>query len=131
MIYLELDGRFTDMSNLSILLPEFLSLYFAFQVVDYILIIEGMPGQVNYSGLIDKPFSCRSIFNFVPSARAVNLAVYVEFHLRNTACRNLSFYPHMESGEDLERLESGIYHLLHVTHKFPVLGKVSLTALSV
>ena len=95
-----------------------------FQVVDYILVIEGMPGLLNNLGLIDKPFSCRSIFNFVPSARAVNLAVYVQFHLQNVACRNLSCYPRVELGEDLERLESGIYHLLRVTHKFPLLRKV-------
>ncbi|XP_024017091.1 CST complex subunit CTC1, partial [Morus notabilis] len=94
-----------------------------FEVVDYNLIIEGMPRLADNLELLDKCFSCRSIFNFIPLARDENLTVYVYFHLRNTACRNVSFYPRIEFGEDLERLESQTYHMLQVTHKFPALEK--------
>ncbi|PON99190.1 CST complex subunit CTC [Trema orientale] len=113
-------------SSIDVIIPDLPSTWNPsniYEVVDYILVIEGIPRVLDYSGLIDKPFSCRSIFNFIPLAREVSLAFYVQFHLRNAACRNLSFYPRTELGEDLERLESGTYHLLCVTHKFPVLSK--------
>lgn len=106
-----------------------LACFFAFQVVDYNLIIEGMPRLAD-NGLLDKCFSCRSIFNFIPLARDENLTVYVYFHLRNTTCRNVSFYPRIEFGEDLERLENQTYHMLQVTHKFPALEKVCPTTVS-
>lgn len=80
--------------------------------------------------LVDKSFSCRSMFNFIPLAREVNLKVYVYFHLRNTTCRNISFHSRIGSGEDVQGLENKTYHLLHVSHKFPVLEKVFPTAFS-
>ncbi|XP_062097662.1 CST complex subunit CTC1 isoform X2 [Humulus lupulus] len=113
-------------SSVDVIIPDLPSTWNSssiYEVVDYILVLEGMPGLMDYSGLIDKPFSCKSVLNFIPLARAVNLAIYVQFHLRNAACRNSLFYPHTELGKYMERFESGIYHLLHVTHKFPVLGR--------
>ncbi|XP_060958065.1 CST complex subunit CTC1 isoform X3 [Cannabis sativa] len=112
-------------SSVDVIIPDLPSTWNSssiYEVVDYILVLEGMPQLMDYLGLIGKPFSCKSVFNFISLARAVNLAVHVQFHLRSAACRNLVFYPRTELGEDMG-LESGIYHLLHVTHKFPVLGK--------
>lgn len=97
----------------------------AFQVADFSLVIEGMPQSVGCIGLLDNDlFSCRTIFHFIPLARKMNLTVYVYFRLRNSMCRNLPIYPCTGPGEDLKRLESGMFHLLLVTHKFPVLQKV-------
>lgn len=97
---------------------------FASQVIDYSLVIEGMPGQVEHFRWIQNElFSCRSIFNFTPLVREINLTVYVYFRLGTATCRNFPFYPCKESKEAFQRPESGIFHLLYVTHKFPVLQK--------
>lgn len=99
----------------------------AFQVIDYSLIIEGEPHLIDHLGLLDdESVSCRSIFQCIPLARDINLAVYIYFHLRDANCRNLPFYPCIDKKDDFEKLEGGAFHLLRVTHKFPVLHKVFL-----
>ncbi|KAF3446226.1 hypothetical protein FNV43_RR11405 [Rhamnella rubrinervis] len=95
-----------------------------YEVIDYSLVIEGMPGQLDHFRWIQNElFSCRSIFNFIPLAREINLTVYVCFHLGSATCRNFPFYPRSKSKEVFQRPESGIFHLLYVTHKFPLLQK--------
>lgn len=115
MIYLEL--------KLLLSLKSFsLLIVFVFQVIDYSLVIEGMPGRPDHPGLIEnKLFSCRSVFHSTQLAREVNLTVYVYFFLGSATCRNIPFYPHKK--EQYQRPESGIFHMLYVTHKFPVLQK--------
>jgi hypothetical protein len=97
----------------------------AFQVIDYSLIIEGVPNLIDHLGsLDDEPVSCRSIFQCIPPPRDINLAVYIYFNLRNATCRNLPFYTCIDKKDDFEKLEGGAFHLLRVTHKFPLLHKV-------
>lgn len=69
-------------------------------------------------------FLTRTIFDFVPLATKANLTVCVYFRLRSQLCRNLCFYPFTGLGEDLKKFESGTFHLLLITHKFPALQKV-------
>ncbi|PQP99936.1 CST complex subunit CTC1 isoform X1 [Prunus yedoensis var. nudiflora] len=113
--------------SIDVLIPDLPSTWDAnriYKVADFSLVIEGMPQSVGCIGLLDNDlFSCRTIFHFIPLARKMNLTVYVYFRLRNSMCRNLPIYPCTGPGEDLKRLESGMFHLLLVTHKFPVLQK--------
>ncbi|PRQ20115.1 putative CST complex subunit CTC1, plant protein [Rosa chinensis] len=113
--------------SIDVLVPDIPSTWDAtrtIKVVDYSVIIEGVPGSVDSEGLLEYDlFSTRTIFDFVPLARKVNLTVCVYFRLRSPLCRNLCFYPCTGLGEDLKRFESGTFHLLWITHKFPVLHK--------
>ncbi|KAM5574673.1 CST complex subunit CTC1 [Rosa sericea] len=120
--------------SIDVLVPDLPSTWDAtriIKVVDYSVIIEGMPGFVDSEGLLEyNLFSTRTIFDFVPLARKVNLTVCVYFRLRSPLCRNLCFYPCTGLGEDLKRFESGTFHLLWITHKFPVLHKFQGDALT-
>ncbi|KAM1133584.1 hypothetical protein ACFX19_043527 [Malus domestica] len=115
--------------SIDVLVPDLPSTQDAsriYKVVDYSLVIEGMPRSEDCTGLLDSDlFSCRNIFHLIPLTRKMNLTVYVYFCLRNSMCRNLPFYPCTGLGEDLKRLESETFDLLLVTHKFPVLQKFS------
>ncbi|XP_050378605.1 CST complex subunit CTC1 isoform X2 [Argentina anserina] len=100
------------------------------KVVDYSVLIDGMPGFVDSEGSLDYDlFSIRTIFDFVPLARKANLTACAYFRLRSPLCKNLCFYPCTGLGEDLKRFESGTFHLLLITHKFPVLHKLQGDAL--
>uniref|UniRef100_A0A2N9HSB4 CST complex subunit CTC1 n=1 Tax=Fagus sylvatica TaxID=28930 RepID=A0A2N9HSB4_FAGSY len=105
-------------------LPSTWNTYSIYEVIDYSLIIEGVPNLIDHLGsLDDEPVSCRSIFQCIPPPRDINLAVYIYFNLRNATCRNLPFYTCIDKKDDFEKLEGGAFHLLRVTHKFPLLHK--------
>ncbi|XP_030950352.1 CST complex subunit CTC1 isoform X1 [Quercus lobata] len=122
------EGRFYGRSIKKIITSEDMgiSLLGSLKVIDYSLIIEGEPHLIDHLGLLDnESVSCRSIFQCIPLARDINLAVYIYFHLRDATCRNLPFYPCIDKKDDFEKLEGGAFHLLRVTHKFPVLHKLN------
>ena len=97
----------------------------AFQVNDYSLVMEGMPDHLDHFGLVEmEPFSCRSIFESSPLVREISLTMYVYFHLRKSSLQKFLVHPHMNLKDNLKELEDGRFHMLHVTHKFPVLQKV-------
>lgn len=102
-----------------------LSFVFTFQVVNYSLIMEGIPEPVDHLGLLDnETLSCRHIFRYIPWAREMNLTIYAYFHFRNATCKNLHYYPCVAWNDDFKELQSGRFHLIWVTHKYPVLQKV-------
>ncbi|KAF3974532.1 hypothetical protein CMV_002140 [Castanea mollissima] len=108
-------------------LPSTCNTHSIYEVIDYSLIIEGEPHLIDHLGLLDdESVSCRSIFKCIPLARDINLAVYIYFHLRDATCRNLPFYPCIDKKDDFGKLEGGAFHLLRVTHKFPVLHKLNV-----
>ncbi|KAM4129576.1 hypothetical protein ACJW30_01G033900 [Castanea mollissima] len=108
-------------------LPSTCNTHSIYEVIDYSLIIEGEPHLIDHLGLLDdESVSCRSIFKCIPLARDINLAVYIYFHLRDATCRNLPFYPCIDKKDDFGKLEVGAFHLLRVTHKFPVLHKLNV-----
>jgi len=74
--------------------------------------------------LTNQSFSCRSFFQSISLERDLGIAIYVYFQYRNATCKNLPSYSCVENGSDLEIFEGGTYHLLEVTHKFPMLRKV-------
>ncbi|XP_022768824.1 CST complex subunit CTC1 isoform X2 [Durio zibethinus] len=94
-----------------------------FEVIDYSLTVEGMPESVNSEFHSNDLFSCRSIFQCFPSARKRNLKIFVYFHLCNATCRNLLIYAAVDCQNELNEIENGTFHLIHITRKFPLLQK--------
>ncbi|XP_022139502.1 CST complex subunit CTC1 isoform X2 [Momordica charantia] len=92
-----------------------------YEVTKYILVMEGIPQMEKY--LPNESFSCRSFFQSISLERDLRIAIFVYFHYRNATCKNLPLYSRVDSGYDIEIFESGTYHLLQVTHKFPMLQK--------
>lgn len=87
--------------------------------------MEGLPDQLDHFGLAEmEPFSCRSIFKSSPLEREICLTMYVYFHLEKSSLQKFLVYPHMDLKDNVKELEDGRFHLLCVTHKFPVLQKV-------
>lgn len=98
-----------------------------FQVVDYGLIVEGITEVLDQLVMPGKElFSCRSIFNCAPAGRKENFSFIVHFHMSKATSRNLPFYPSVDRTNDLKEFGSGAFHLIQVTHKFPLLQKVCL-----
>ncbi|XP_031273380.1 CST complex subunit CTC1 isoform X2 [Pistacia vera] len=95
-----------------------------YEVIDYGLMVEGIPEVVDRLGLPGKElFSCRSIFNCAPPTRKENLSIILHFHMSKATSRNLPFYPSVDWTNDFKEFESGTFHLIRVTHKFPLLQK--------
>ncbi|XVE94828.1 hypothetical protein REPUB_Repub02eG0043300 [Reevesia pubescens] len=94
-----------------------------FEVSDYSLTVEGMPESFHSGLLRNDSFSCRSIFQCYPSARKRNLKIFLYFHLYNSTCRNLLIYPSVDCQDELNEIENGAFHVLHITRKFPPLRK--------
>lgn len=96
-----------------------------YEVVDYSLIMEGMPKVVDHLGLLNnESLSCSHIFHYVPRATEMNLAIYSYFHLSRATCKNLCFYPSVPFNEDLQELQSGRFHLIWISHKYPLLHQL-------
>lgn len=72
--------------------------------------------------LSSESFSCRSLFNNVPFVRERKLAIFLYCQFSDENSRNRSFCPglHWKGFEEL----SGRFHMLRITHKYPVLQKV-------
>jgi len=86
-----------------------------------------MPKVVDHLGLLNnESLSCSHIFHYVPRATEMNLAIYSYFHLSRATCKNLCFYPSVPFNEDLQELQSGRFHLIWISHKYPLLHQVRL-----
>lgn len=84
-----------------------------------------MPGQLNHFGVVERePFSCRNIFQGFPLVREISLTVYIHFHLQKSRLQEVILYPYSNLKDNFKEPGDGRFHLLHVTHKFPVLQKV-------
>lgn len=86
--------------------------------------MEGKPERVDSLGLHTEPFLCRNIFSSIPLIREMKLANYLFFHLEDTKSRNFPFHVGVKNKENFEELQSGRFHLLLVTHKYPEQQKV-------
>ncbi|KAB2079641.1 hypothetical protein ES319_A05G018200v1 [Gossypium barbadense] len=99
-------------------LPSFWDPNSIFEVIDYCVIVDGMPESV-HSGLstID-PLLPGSLFRAFPLARKPNLKIFVYFHLCNATCRNRLIYPSVDSRDELNEISSGKFHLIRIRRKF-------------
>ncbi|KAI9200887.1 hypothetical protein LWI28_014534 [Acer negundo] len=113
--------------SIDVIIPDLLSTWNAdsiVEVVDYGLTMQGIPEMVDQLRLFDNvSFSCRSIFNCTLLPRKGNLSMFVYFHVSNASKQNLPFYPCVDWTNHFKELESGKFHLIRVTHKFPFLQK--------
>ncbi|CAK9177344.1 unnamed protein product, partial [Ilex paraguariensis] len=95
-----------------------------YEVNDFTVVMEGIPEKVNHLGsTLKESFSCRNIFNSVHLVRVIKLTSYLYYHLRDQSSRSFPFYPYMDGKGNFEELKSGRFHVLWITHKFPVLQK--------
>ncbi|CAI0558452.1 unnamed protein product [Linum tenue] len=105
-------------------LPSTWNINTIYKVVNFSIIVEGKPNSPCQSELLHhRSISCRHIFHLTPSARETNLSVYAYFCLRNAGCQNGPFYHSLCSSDSSKELQSGNFHVLLVTHKYPLVQK--------
>ncbi|KAM7517103.1 hypothetical protein LguiA_006686 [Lonicera macranthoides] len=112
--------------SIDVVIPELPSTWSSsiYEVHDFTVVVEGVPGQSDSLGtLFNESFLCRSIFNSVPLLRKSRLGIYLYYHLRDETSRNLPLCPWTDCKASTEEFGSGKFHLICVTHKFPVLQK--------
>ncbi|GAB4851988.1 hypothetical protein Ancab_016179 [Ancistrocladus abbreviatus] len=91
------------------------------EVADYTLVLEGVPESMDHMVMLDyDPLSCRSIFDCIPLRRQTSLLIYVFFLWRNVIHRCTPIDHCLISNLNYSELERGLFHLLHLTHIFPV-----------
>ncbi|KAE9616297.1 hypothetical protein Lalb_Chr04g0264211 [Lupinus albus] len=96
-----------------------------YEVKHYDTVVDGIGELVNHSKLLESgSLSCREIFKCTQKTRKSSTSIFVYFLWENANCRKFSPYPYCNRANEIGILESGSYHLLRVSHKFPVRGKV-------
>ncbi|KAG8389990.1 hypothetical protein BUALT_Bualt01G0036800 [Buddleja alternifolia] len=89
-----------------------------FEAKDSIVIMEGIPQKLVDLNSIADPLSCQSIFNTTSLVRKTNISLYLHQDPSGEDSRSRSLFSDL-SGYAHE-LESGKFHLLMLTHKFPI-----------
>ncbi|KAK6160745.1 hypothetical protein DH2020_004126 [Rehmannia glutinosa] len=89
---------------------------------DFRLIMEGMPPKlVDLDSTIYRPLSCRSIFSNVLPLTRMKISTYLYHCKTDEDSRSRSLFFDWEGNS--QELDSGKFHLLMLTHKFPVQKK--------
>ncbi|KAI8549836.1 hypothetical protein RHMOL_Rhmol06G0056300 [Rhododendron molle] len=92
-----------------------------YEVNDFSLVMEGKGERVDCLGLhLNDSFLCRNIFSSIRFVREMKLAIYLLYHLGDSKSRNFPFHAGIKNKANFEELQSGRFHLLLVTHKYPV-----------
>ncbi|WOL19865.1 CST complex subunit CTC1 isoform X2 [Canna indica] len=94
-----------------------------YEVKDFKLVMEGSPNQVDHiQNYFDGPLSWRAIFQQFSHKATVELTVYVHFYLKDSSRMDISSQlpSYMNKTDKFKCSNSETYHLLYVTHKFPV-----------
>ncbi|XP_047325563.1 CST complex subunit CTC1 isoform X2 [Impatiens glandulifera] len=101
------------------------------EVNDFIIVIEGLHEKVDDSvSNLSESFFYRSIFCNAPLTRAFELTIHLIYHLRNNKLINDLFHERASDKRKYDELEGGRFHLLRVTHKFPLQQKLRAPATS-
>ncbi|PIN11237.1 hypothetical protein CDL12_16163 [Handroanthus impetiginosus] len=89
---------------------------------DFTLIMEGItPKLVELDTTMYQPLSCRSIFSNALPLRRMKTSIYLDHCPTDEDSRSRSLF--FDCKQNSQELDSGIFHLLMLTHKFPVLQK--------
>lgn len=96
---------------------------FCFQVFDFSLVLEGMPETWDQM-LGGDLFSCGTLFETLPIKRRTMLTVYVHFSWSNVSSKHFSVHPCLSAINSFANLDPGTFHLLQITHKFPLQPRV-------
>ena len=96
----------------------------SYQVSDFTAVMEGISDLADHLESVPTGlFSCQSILNNAIFVEGSNLTVYMYCHRIGELYRSRPVFPGFSYKETLEDLK-GRFHLLKVTHKFPVLQRV-------
>ncbi|TKY68592.1 CST complex subunit CTC1 [Spatholobus suberectus] len=95
-----------------------------YEVMDYDVIVDGIGELVDQFELLgSESLSCGTIFNCTKAERELCTSIFVYCHWKNAKCRKIPLYSCINSKNETETLEPGSYHLLRVSHKFPLQEK--------
>ncbi|XP_057737739.1 CST complex subunit CTC1 isoform X2 [Arachis stenosperma] len=99
-----------------------------YEVTEYDIFVDGISGLGDRLELLEiESLSCRTIFNYIQPARERELSssIFAYFHWNNAKCRKFPRYPCRDKKNESLVPKPGCYHLLRVSHKFPLQGKYS------
>ncbi|MED6146720.1 hypothetical protein PIB30_037260 [Stylosanthes scabra] len=99
-----------------------------YEVTEYDIFVDDIGGLGDCLELLEiNSLSCRTIFNSTQPAieRELSSSIFVYFHWNNAKCRKFSLYPSINKKNESLIPDPGCYHLLRVSHKFPLQGKYS------
>ncbi|XP_011083799.1 CST complex subunit CTC1 [Sesamum indicum] len=89
-----------------------------FEAKDFTLIMEGVPPDlVDSDSTICQPLSCQSIFSTAQPLRTMKISIYL-YHCSTDDSRSHSLF--FDGKGDLLELDRGKFHLLMLTHKYPI-----------
>ncbi|KAJ8437654.1 hypothetical protein Cgig2_028592 [Carnegiea gigantea] len=89
-----------------------------YEVTEYSLVLEGRPEMRGQTWTLeDDLFSCTSLFRSVELERQMKLVIYVHFAWSDVICRDFRIHHSLSCSANPQ---PGIFHLLHLVHKFPV-----------
>ncbi|KAK4429060.1 CST complex subunit CTC1 [Sesamum alatum] len=92
-----------------------------FEAKDFTLIMEGIPPDlVDLDSIIYQPLSCRSIFSDGQPLRTMKISIYL-YHCPTDDSRSHSLF--FDWKRNSQELDSGKFHLLMLTHKYPIQRK--------
>lgn len=87
--------------------------------------MEGFPRDLEHLELINiDPFACGNIFNHFHLSGRKKINIYIHCYMKDANSRNHILCHSVDMEENLKELETGVFHLLLLVHKFPVQQKV-------
>lgn len=93
------------------------------QVKDFKIIMEDrVPEMADLSSTIYQPLSCWSIFSNALPSRKLNASIYLYHCSSDVDPRSCSLFSQCKGNS--QDFDSEKYHLLYLTHKFPIQQKV-------
>ncbi|KOM27041.1 hypothetical protein LR48_Vigan377s000100 [Vigna angularis] len=96
-----------------------------YEVTEYEVFMDKIDEPVDQiERLGSESLSCRTIFNCSKAKRELSTPFFVCCHWKNVKCRNIPLYSCINSKNESETLEPGSYHMLRVSHKFPLQEKL-------
>ncbi|XP_052733729.1 CST complex subunit CTC1 isoform X3 [Vigna angularis] len=98
-----------------------------YEVTEYEVFMDKIDEPVDQiERLGSESLSCRTIFNCSKAKRELSTPFFVCCHWKNVKCRNIPLYSCINSKNESETLEPGSYHMLRVSHKFPLQEKINV-----
>ncbi|KAL8230888.1 hypothetical protein R6Q57_000666 [Mikania cordata] len=114
--------------NIDVVIPDLPSVWSVkdiYEINVFCVVMVGFPRNLEHLELLNTdPFTCRNIFNHFHLAGRKQINIYVHFYMKDTKSRNHILCPGVDMEENLKELESGLFHLLLLVHKFPIQQKL-------
>ncbi|KAI3726703.1 hypothetical protein L1987_66503 [Smallanthus sonchifolius] len=105
-------------------IPSVWSIQDIYEINDFNVVMEGFPRHLEHLELLNnEPFACGNIFNHFHLSGRKKINIYVHCCMKDAKSRNHILCPSINMEENLKELESGLFHLLLLVHKFPAQQK--------